>query len=379
MNNEATKEQRCAPDRAYLIAVLKWCMVNVGHTGPPPVRCAGRRSGRSATTSTKDSVEMRAPRPAGKFYVRHPAVEIRHWFVPSDRLQRSLRVTFLGLAANVTLTVAKFLAGFFGHSQALIADAVESLADIFSSIIVWRGMVVAETPPDEDHPYGHGKAEPLAAATVSAMLLLAAGMIAYHSFRGIIEPRVAPSAWTLIILVVVIVVKGILFRYVLHESNHVESPALKTDAWHHRADAITSSAAFIGISIALVGGKGYENADNWAALAAACVIALNGWRLLRPAFNDLMDRSPDREVIEQIKKIAATIPGVDRVEKCIVRKMGYRLYADMHVEVDPQMTVVRSHEIAHAVKDKVRAQIPAVSDVLVHIEPLSIAAKKGIL
>jgi cation diffusion facilitator family transporter len=159
----------------------------------------------------------------------------------------------------------------------------------------------------------------------------------------------------------------------------VESPAIKTDAWHHRSDAITSAAAFIGISIALIGGKGYENADNWAALAAACVVALNGWRLLRPAFNDLMDRSPDHEVIEHIKKIAATIPGVEHVEKCFVRKMGFRLYADMHVEVNPEMTVVRSHEIAHAVKDKVRAQVPAVSDVLVHIEPVRIAAKKSVL
>jgi cation diffusion facilitator family transporter len=279
------------------------------------------------------------------------------------------------LFVNVGLTAIKFLAGFFGHSQALIADAVESLADIFSSIIVWRGLVVAETPPDEDHPYGHGKAEPLAAATVSAMLLAAAAVIAYHSFRGLIAPRLAPSAWTLFILVLVIVVKEILFRYVLREAQNLQSEAMRTDAWHHRSDAITSAAAFIGISIALAGGKGYENADNWAALVAACVIALNGLRLLRPAFNDLMDRSPDGAVIEQIKRIAATIPGVGRVEKCIVRKMGYRLYADMHVEVDPEMTVVRSHEIAHAVKDRVRAEMPAVNDVLVHIEPLGIAAK----
>jgi len=240
--------------------------------------------------------------------------------VPSARLRLSLRATFLGLAVNVVLTAVKFLAGILGHSQALIADAVESLADIFSSIIVWRGLVVAETPPDEDHPYGHGKAEPLAAATVSAMLLVAAGAIAFHSFRGIIAPRLAPSAWTLIVLVLVIVVKEILFRYVLREAQHLKSDAMRTDAWHHRSDAITSAAAFIGISLALVGGKGYENADNWAALVAACVIALNGWRLLRPAFNDLMDRSPDREVIKQIAQIAATIPGVGRVEKCFVRK-----------------------------------------------------------
>jgi len=292
------------------------------------------------------------------------------------RLQRSLRATFLGLAANVVLTVAKFLAGIFGHSQALIADAVESLADIFSSIIVWRGLVVAETPPDDDNPYGHGKAEPIAAAIVSAMLLLAAGMIAFHSLSGILEPRVAPSAWTLIILVVVIAVKETLFRFVLRESETVSSSAVETDAWHHRSDAITSGAAFLGISISLVGGKGYESADNWAALAAACVIAWNGWRLLRPALNELMDRSPDRELIGKIRAAAGTIPGVGGVEKCFVRKMGYQFFVDMHVEVDPQISVENSHRIGHEVKDKVRAEIPSVRDVLVHIEPLGMAARR---
>ncbi len=293
----------------------------------------------------------------------------------SARLQRSLRATFLGLAVNVALTVAKFLAGILGHSQALIADAVESLADIFSSIIVWRGLVVAETPPDEDHPYGHGKAEPLAAAIVSAMLLLAAGWIAYHSFQGIVEPRLAPSPWTLVILVVVIAVKEILFRFVLHEAQDVNSSAMQTDAWHHRSDAITSAAAFIGITVALVGGAGYEHADNWAAIAAACVIGFNGWRLLRPALNDLMDTAPDRELIEQIRAVAQTIPGVADVEKTYVRKMGYQFFVDMHVEVDPQMTVENSHRIGHEVKNKVREQIPSVRDVLIHIEPIKSAEK----
>lgn len=295
----------------------------------------------------------------------------------SKRLKRSLRATFIGLAVNVALTVAKFLAGILGHSQALIADAVESLADIFSSIIVWRGLVVAETPPDEDHPYGHGKAEPLAAAIVSAMLLLAAGLIAWHSYHGIIEPRLPPSPWTLIVLVGVIVLKETLFRYVLSESSHVGSSAMETDAWHHRSDAITSAAAFIGISIALVGGKGYENADNWAAMAAAVVIAFNGWRLLRPAFNELMDRAPDRELIDQIRAIAKTIPGADDIDKCHVRKMGYQYFVDIHVEVDPQMTVECSHKIAHDVKDKLRGEMPTVRDVLVHIEPLKTKLRKA--
>jgi cation diffusion facilitator family transporter len=289
--------------------------------------------------------------------------------VPTARLQRSLRATFLGLAANVALTIAKFLAGVFGHSQALIADAVESLADIFSSIIVWRGLVVAETPPDDDHPYGHGKAEPIAAAIVSVMLLLAAAWIAFNALHALNEPRVAPSAWTLVILIVVIAVKETLFRFVLRESETVSSSAVETDAWHHRSDAITSAAAFLGISISLVGGKGYEAADNWAAVAAAAVIAWNGWRLLRPAFNELMDRSPDRELIKKIRTAAEKIPGVDGVEKCFVRKMGYQFFVDMHVEVDPQMTVETSHRIGHDVKDKLRAEIPSVRDVLIHIEP----------
>ncbi len=286
------------------------------------------------------------------------------------RLQRSLRATFLGLAANVALTVAKFLAGILGHSQALIADAVESLADIFSSIIVWRGLVVAETPPDDDHPYGHGKAEPLAAAIVSVMLLLAAAWIAFNALHALNAPRVAPSPWTLIILVVVIAVKEMLFRFVLRESETVASSAVETDAWHHRSDAITSAAAFLGISISLIGGKGYEAADNWAAVAAAAVIAFNGWRLLLPTVNELMDRAPDRELIEQIRVIAKSIAGVDDIDKCHVRKMGYQFFVDIHVVVNPQMTVEHSHRIGHDVKDKLRAEIPAVRDVLVHIEPL---------
>jgi cation diffusion facilitator family transporter len=175
---------------------------------------------------------------------------------------------------------------------------------------------------------------------------------------------------------VVVVVKEGLFRFVSREGRAVDSSVVKTDAWHHRSDAITSVAAGIGISVSLIGGKGFEAADDVAAIAAAGVIAWNGWHLLRPALNELMDTAPGPEVIDQIRQIATTTPGVDRVEKCIVRKVGYQYFVDMHVEVDPQMTVLRSHEIAHDVKDKIRDAIPAVSDVLVHIEPLGIAARK---
>ena len=286
-----------------------------------------------------------------------------------DRLKRSLRATLMGLAVNVALAISKLLAGIFGHSHALIADAVESFADIFSSLIVWRGLVVAAEPADEDHPYGHGKAEPLAAAVVSVMLLIAAAWIVMRAVQEIAEPHQSPAPFTLLVLIAVIVVKETLFRFVLKQAEIVESTAVASDAWHHRSDAITSLAAAVGISIALIGGKAYAAADDWAAILAAGVIAANGLRLLRPALNELMDRSPNREVIDQIRGIAQGRPGVAGIEKCFVRKMGYNLFVDMHVEVDPQMTVLRSHEIAHDVKNQIRLEIPAVHDVLVHIEP----------
>jgi cation diffusion facilitator family transporter len=289
--------------------------------------------------------------------------------VIANRLKRGLRATIIGLAVNMALATAKLVAGILGHSHALIADAVESLADIFSSLIVWRGLVVAAEPPDEDHPYGHGKAEPIAAAVVASILLLAAGWIATQASHGIAEPHPPPASFTLVVLVLVIVIKEGLFRFVVHESTSLESSAVRADAWHHRSDAITSLAAAIGISVAIFGGPRYAAADDVAAIVAAGIVAWNGWRMLRPALNELMDRAPSPEVVGQIRRIAEGAPGVDCIEKCYVRKVGYDYFVDMHVQVDPQMTVERSHEIAHDVKDKIRSQIANVRDVLVHIEP----------
>jgi len=201
--------------------------------------------------------------------------------VSPSRLQRSLRATVLGMVANILLASAKLVAGMVGHSHALVADAVESLADLFSSVIVWRGIVVASAPADEDHPYGHGKAEPIAAAVVSSMLLVAAAAITIQAAREILQPHHTPSGYTLLVLIVVVGIKEALFRFVMREGISVESSVVRTDAWHHRTDAITSLAAGIGISIAWIGGKGYEAADDVAAVVAAGIIAWNGWRLLR--------------------------------------------------------------------------------------------------
>ncbi len=285
------------------------------------------------------------------------------------RLQRSLRATFLGMVVNTVLAVGKMAAGFLGHSHALVADGVESLADLFSSLIVWRGLVIAAEPADADHPYGHGKAEPLASAMVALMLLLAALWIAVHSAQEIFHPHGPPAPWTLAVLLVVVLVKETLFRHVFHEAASVDSTAVKGDAWHHRSDAITSLFAGLGIAVALVGGKGYEAADDVAALLASFVIAWNGWRLLREAFGELMDTAPNLSLVAEVRRLAASVPDVRGVEKCFIRKMGWQFYVDIHVEVDGQLTVERAHAIAHQVKDHLRAQLPKVRDVLVHIEP----------
>lgn len=286
-----------------------------------------------------------------------------------NRLQRSLRVTFIGMVINTLLAAGKMAAGIIGHSHALVADAVESLADIFSSLVVWWGLKVASEPADEDHPYGHGKAEAIAAAVVASMLLLAATWITVTSIREIIRPHTIPAPFTLVVLVVVVAVKETLFRFVSGEALSVDSSAVRTDAWHHRSDAITSLTAGIGIAVALIGGPGYEMADDVAAVVAAGIIAWNGWALLRPALNELMDASPQSDFVKEVRRTAEMIEDVVCVEKCSIRKMGYQYYVDMHVEVDPQMTVQRAHDIAHDVKDLVCARLPAVRDVLVHIEP----------
>lgn len=285
------------------------------------------------------------------------------------RLQRSLRATFLGMAVNAVLALGKLVAGVLGHSQALVADAVESLADILSSLVVWRGLIVAAAPADEDHPYGHGKAEPLAAAIVATMLLLAAAGIALKSLQEISSPHPGPRPFTLLVLIGVVAIKEALFRFVLSEGRSLDSPAVRSDAWHHRSDAITSFAAAVGISVALLGGENWLIADEVAAVVAAGIIAWNGWRLMQPALAELMDTIPDPALNRQIRELSVAVPGVHAIEKCLVRKVGYHLFVDLHVEVDPKLTVEAAHRIAHQVKDEVRRQLPAVYDVLVHIEP----------
>jgi cation diffusion facilitator family transporter len=291
---------------------------------------------------------------------------------PASNMQTGARVALAGMLVNVVLAAAKITAGLLGNSYVLIADGIESALDIAGSAVIWGGLKFAARPPDATHPYGHGKAEPIAAGVVAAGVIIAAIGLAIQSVREILTPHHAPAPFTLVVLVVVIVVKEFLFRSVIRLGKDVQSTAVQTDAWHHRSDALTSAAAFVGISIALVGGESWQSADDWAALFACGIIAANGYRLLFPALHEMMDTAPRGEIIALIKRAASSVPGVLEVEKCLVRKMGFSFYVDLHVGVEGGISVRDGHHIAHQVKDAIKQTDSRIADVLVHVEPATL-------
>ncbi len=286
----------------------------------------------------------------------------------SSAWQTGARVALFGMIVNSIFAIAKILGGFFGHAYVLIADGIESGLDVAGSFVIWSGLKVAARPPDASHPYGHGKAEPIAAMIVAVGVVAAAVGLAIQSVREIFLPHHAPAPYTLVILVVVIMIKETLFRYVNRIGRDIDSTAVQTDAWHHRSDALTSAAAFIGISVALIGGRRWQSADDWAAIFACAVIATNGIRLLRPAFYEIMDTAP-RKIVKSVCSVASSVPGVIDVENCRARKMGLDFYVDLHVGVDGNISVHEGHEIAHRVKAAIQQSNSRVADVLVHIEP----------
>ena len=293
----------------------------------------------------------------------------RHPHASASNLQTGARIALFGLAINVLLAAAKILAGLVGHAYVLIADGIESALDVGGSIVIWGGLTVAARPPDATHPYGHGKAEPIAAVVVAVGVLTAALGLAIQSVREIFLPHHAPAPYTLAVLIVAVILKEILYRYVIRFGRQMESTAVKTDAWHHRVDAMTSIAAFIGISVALIGGEAWQSADDWAALFACALIGANGYGLLRPALFEIMDTAPRGKIVRSIRRAARSVPGVIEVEKCRARKMGLDFYVDLHVGVDGSISVHEGHEIAHQVKRAIKQSDSRIADVLVHIEP----------
>ena len=282
---------------------------------------------------------------------------------------RGIRSAQAGMLVNTGLAVTKLVAGIFGNSYALVADAVESTADIFSSLIVWSGLSVSSRDPDETYPFGYGKAESLAATIVSLMLLGAAVGISIEAIREIVTPHHAPAAWTLAVLVAVVIVKSILSRRVGHVGRSIGSSAVQADAWHHMSDALTSAAAFVGISVAVIGGAGWEAADDWAALVASGIIVYNGISMLRPAIADLMDRSAGPELLIPVRAAAEAVPGVLATEKLAMRRTGMTYRVTIHVQTDSEMPLREAHILGGMVKSAIRIAVPQVQSVLVHMEP----------
>ena len=280
------------------------------------------------------------------------------------------RTVLATIFVNTALALTKLISGYLGSTYALIADGIESLLDIFTSVAVWGGLKYAERPPDHNHPFGHGRAESLAALVV-ALVVIAAGLgIAFQSIHEILTPHSVPRPFTLFVLLGVVLTKELLYRRVARIGQEANSTALTNEAWHQRSDALTSAAAFLGILIAVTGGKEYASADDWAALFASGIICLNGGVLLRTALAEVMDESPSDELLAAVRGAAEEVAGVVRIEKCRVRKLGFSYHVDIHVEVDGELPVWRGHEIAHKVKDALLHEARlSVSDAVVHIEP----------
>jgi cation diffusion facilitator family transporter len=283
--------------------------------------------------------------------------------------QTAIRITYFSIVGNAGLAIIKGLAGFFGNSYALIADAIESTADIFSSFLVLFGLKYANRPADKNHPYGHGRAEPLITFLVVGFLITSATIIAYESIKNIGTPHELPKIWTLFVLIPLIIWKEISFQLVIRKAKETNSSSLKADAWHHRSDAITSIAALIGISIALYFGNGYETADDWAALFASGFILYNSYKIFRPALGEIMDEHLYDDLVAEIRKVSLTCAGVVATEKCFVRKAGMKYHVELHAIVQADITVKNGHEIAHNLKDTLLNDIPQLGHVLIHIEP----------
>lgn len=283
--------------------------------------------------------------------------------------QAAIKATYFSLIGNACLALIKGLAGIFGNSYALIADAIESTTDIFSSFLVLFGLKYSSRPADENHPYGHGRAEPLITFLVVGFLIASAVIIAYESIQNIGTSHSLPKPWTLIILGIIIIWKEFSFRKVMKKGIETNSSSLRADAWHHRSDAITSVAAFIGITIALVMGKGYESADDWAALFAAGFILYNSYLIFRPALGEIMDEHLYDDLVVDIRRVSQTVPGVIDTEKCFIRKAGMKYHVDLHALVDAHLSVKEGHDISHLLKDTLRSELPQLGHVLIHIEP----------
>lgn len=287
-----------------------------------------------------------------------------------DRLYAQVRnAALVGLGANLGLGVIKLVAGIVGQSFALIADAVNSLGDVVASCVVLFALWVAQHPPDDEHPYGHSRAEGIAATNVALLLILSALYVGWEAFQRLALQHAIPPTWTLAIAGGNVLLKEGLYQYNVRVGRRTGSAAMIANAWDHRSDAFCSLAVLIGLALIRFGGDRFMWADEAASLVVVAAIIWTGVRLFKASASELMDLQADPEFVEAIRAVSLKIEGVRDVETLWVRKSGLEFFADIHIEVDPQMSVAEGHRIGHHVKDELLAEFTKLRDVLVHLEP----------
>lgn len=286
------------------------------------------------------------------------------------------RAVFVGLAINLALGLLKLIAGLVSGSFALIADAVNSLGDVVSSVVVLIAFRVAQRPADPEHPYGHTRAEAIAASNVAVLIILSALAVGWEALQRLNVPHHLPPAWTLWIAGANVLVKECLYQYNAAVGRRSGSGATVAHAWDHRSDALSALAVLVGLAVVRWGGQDYIWADEAAALVVVAAIVWSGTRLFRSSASELMDLQASDEFVNAIRETAADVPGVLGVETLWVRKSGLEYFVDIHIEVDPHLSVAQGHEIGHHVKDALLARFDRLRDVLVHLEPYPHAPAK---
>ncbi len=281
----------------------------------------------------------------------------------------AIRATLLGLAANLTLGIVKFVGGVLGESFALISDAINSLGDSLISIVVLFAMWFAQKPADREHPYGHTRAEAIAASNVALLIIASAVVVGWEAIRRTGIPHDVPPIWTLWIAGANVLIKESLYRYKVRVGKRTGSIAILANAWDHRSDALCSLAVLIGLGVIRLGGPNYIWADEVAALIVVVVILSSGTKLFRKSASELMDLQADDQFVQEIRRAAEEVDSVKAVETLRVRKSGLEYLADIHIEVDARTTVEEGHRIGHCVKGQLMEKFAMLRDVLVHLEP----------
>jgi cation diffusion facilitator family transporter len=279
------------------------------------------------------------------------------------------RVAAAGMAVSGVLAIIKLFAGIWGHSAAVVADGLESAADVFASGFVLLGLTLAAKPADSNHPYGHGRAEILTGLIIGLLLTAGGVLISFGSAHRLGQPRETMAGYVVWPLIASAIAKTALATSKFHYGRKLRSTALIADAWNDTMDILSATVALVAVGLSLSDPVRFLDADRYGAFVVGLIVVFTGVRVTRDTALQLMDTMPDDRLVAQIRTVAATVPGVAGVEKCFARKTGLRWHVDLHIEVNPELTVRQSHNIAHEVRLKIMQTLDWVADVLVHVEP----------